>query len=78
MHFLRDAMENDLDNSEIVDLRITRIPNGTTRAKRRVLQKLGWTVISLDYRDYAEAKKEMRQRQWLGEQLQIAGLTVVL
>ena len=43
--------------------------NGATRAKRRYLQQLGWTVINLNFRDYKQAKREDRVKDWLGEKL---------
>ena len=43
--------------------------NGPTRAKRRYLQHMGWTVIHLHYRDYQQAKREDHVKLWLTEKV---------
>jgi hypothetical protein len=49
--------------------RVDWTENGPTRAKRRYLQQLGWTVINLNYRDYQQAKRENGVQDWLGEKV---------
>ena len=46
--------------------------NGTTKAKRQLLQQLGWTVINLDYRHWREACDKQRQEEWLRRELKKA------
>ena len=53
---------------------LTSIENGATKAKRRFLQQLGWTVINLDYREYIRAQRESNEKQWLRKKLQAAGV----
>ena len=48
--------------------------NGATKAKRRWLERLGWTVINLDYRAYIKAKRRSVERQWLEYKLKEAGV----
>ncbi|KAI2507052.1 hypothetical protein MHU86_7321 [Fragilaria crotonensis] len=52
---------------------VTRIENGPTKAKRRILQSLGWTVINLDCDDVVIAESEMNH-DWLRDNLLKAGV----
>ena len=38
--------------------KLTTQRNGTTQAKRRLLERLGWTVISLNFREFDRARRE--------------------
>ena len=51
---------------------LTTIRNGATRAKRDHLQRLGWTMVSLDYRDCNAAREAGTMSQFLQEQLDFA------
>jgi len=55
---------------------VTTTRNGRTKAKRRLLEQLGWTVINLDYRDYMEACRKSNQKQWLQKELKGAGVAL--
>ena len=48
---------------------LTFTENGATKAKRRYLEQLGWTVINIDYRDYIQAQHASNEKQWLRELL---------
>jgi len=54
--------------------KLTSTENGATKAKRRFLEQLGWTVINLDYRDYDEAKSRSNKKEWLRKKLQASGV----
>jgi len=56
---------------------LTTKENGGTKAKRRFLKQLGWTVINLDFRDYMEADRKSNLKQWLGEKLKAAGVNLL-
>ena len=43
-----------------------RVENGPTKAKRRILQSLGWKVINLDWN---EAIENQVNEQWLRDKL---------
>ena len=66
-HFLKAA----LGSGELTTKR-----NGSTKAKRRLLQQLGWTIINLDFRDYMEACQKSKQKAWLQAKLKQAGVTL--
>jgi len=53
---------------------LTSIENGATKAKRRFLELLGWTVINIDYRDSDQAQRASNGKQWLLELLNAAGV----
>jgi len=54
---------------------LTRTLDGATKAKRRFLEQIGWTVINLDYRDYAaQAHNEKKEKEWLRKTLVAAGV----
>jgi len=53
---------------------LTRTENGPTKAKRRFLEQLGWTVVNLDFRNYTRAKVKSKEREWLSEELRQAGV----
>lgn len=48
--------------------------NGRTKAKRRLLEKLGWTVVNLDFRDHREAQRRSAVKEWLQQVLFDAGV----
>jgi hypothetical protein len=52
---------------------IMRVENGPTKAKRRILQSLGWTVINLDCDDFVISESEM-SHDWLRDKLLTAGV----
>jgi RAP domain len=56
--------------------KLTRKRNGSTKAKRRLLEQLGWTVINLDFRDYMEACRKSKQKDWLRAELKQAGVAL--
>ena len=45
-HYLKEVKSGKLTSTE----------NGATKAKRRFLKQLGWTVINIDYRDCSQAR----------------------
>jgi hypothetical protein len=49
--------------------KVSLMENGTTRAKRRFLENLGWTMINIDYRDWIKVKSLGNEKNWLGEKL---------
>jgi len=53
---------------------LTRIKNGPTKAKLRFLERLGWTVINLDFRDHMEAKRVSKEKEWLVGELRKSGV----
>ena len=55
---------------------LTSTENGATKAKRRFLEQLGWTVINIDYRDFIQAQRASNEKQWLREILIAAGVTL--
>lgn len=55
---------------------LTSTENGATKAKRRYLEKLGWTVINMDYRDYVQAQGASNEKGWLQEKLVKAGISL--
>jgi len=65
-HFLKTVGRGELS--------LTR--NGPTKAKRRLLQQLGWTVINIDFRDRIEACRTSNEKQWLRTVLQEAGVVL--
>ena len=36
--------------------------NGRTKLKRRILDKLGWTVVHIDYKDWDEIKSKYKDK----------------
>ena len=54
--------------------KLTRKGNGSTKAKQRLLEQFGWTVIKLDFRDYQEACRMSRQKTWLCASLKQGGV----
>lgn len=63
-HFLKDVKSGKL----------TTTRDGSSKAKQRLLEELGWTVISLDYRDYIEACQNSNEKVWLRNTLEDAGV----
>ena len=55
---------------------LTSKRNGRNKAKRRLLEQLGWTVINLDFRDYMEACRKSKQKEWLRAELKQAGVAL--
>jgi len=53
---------------------LTKIQTGRTKAKRRFLQQMGWTVINLDFRDFMKAQRESNEEEWLRLELRAAGI----
>ena len=62
LHFLKQPLEDNHNNAE----------QGRTQAKHRLLRHLGWSVVSLDYRDFGRAQQENCVHQWLSEELEKA------
>jgi len=56
--------------------KLTSTQNGATKAKRRYLEQLGWTVINIDYRDHIQANHKSNEKEWLREQLLASGITL--
>ena len=56
--------------------RLTCTKNGATKAKRRFLEQLGWTVINIDYRDYIQAQRDSNVQQWLRKILNASGVSL--
>ena len=54
----------------------TSCRNGRTKAKRRLLEKLGWTIINLDFREHREAQRGSAVKEWLQQQLFDAGVVL--
>jgi len=65
-HFLKALGSGELTSTE----------NGATKAKRRFLEQLGWTVINLDYRDYIKAKSRSNEKEWLRKKLKASGVSL--
>ena len=65
-HFVRSASSGQRTASR----------NGRTKAKRRLLEKLGWTVINLDFRDHREAVRRSAVKEWLQQELIDAGIVL--
>ena len=55
---------------------LTTKRNGSTKAKRRLLKQLGWTVINLDFRDYMKACRKSQEKAWLRAELKQAGVVL--
>ena len=55
---------------------LTSTENGATKAKRRFLEQLGWTVINIDYRDYIQAQRASNEKEWLREKLHASGVSL--
>jgi len=64
-HFLKALGSGELTSTE----------NGGTKAKRRFLEQLGWTVINMDYRDLMRAQNESMEKGWLREKLVAEGVS---
>ena len=43
----------------------TSTENGATKAKRRLLEQLGWEVINIDYREYGRVRRTPKENEWL-------------
>jgi len=56
--------------------KLTSIENGATKAKRRYLEQLGWTVINIDFRDHMQAKRASNEKQWLRVLLITSGVSM--
>ena len=56
--------------------KLTATKNGATKAKRRYLEQLGWTVINIDYRDSDQAQRASIGKQWLWELLNASGVSI--
>jgi len=65
-HFLKAVGSGTLTSTE----------NGATKAKRRFLEQLGWTVININYRDYVQARDSNAQ-QWLQKLLNASGVPLL-
>jgi hypothetical protein len=52
---------------------VTRVETGATRAKRQFLERHGWTVINLDYRDWINACQNYDEEYFLRRLLADAG-----
>jgi len=63
-HYLKAAGSGDL----------TKNHNGATKAKRQFLERLNWTAINLDFRDYIDAKCVSKAKEWLRAELRKAGV----
>mmetsp|Transcript_30194 Transcript_30194/g.46295 ORF Transcript_30194/g.46295 Transcript_30194/m.46295 type:complete len:805 (-) Transcript_30194:33-2447(-) len=59
-YFLRDIATGE----------VSRVEDGTTKAKRRFLENGGWDVISIHYQDWEEAEKHGRTKELLQTHLQ--------
>jgi len=64
-HFLKLVGSGELSCTE----------NGPTKAKRRSLEQLGWTVVNIDYRGYIQAH-DSNVQQWLRHKLLASGATM--
>jgi very-short-patch-repair endonuclease len=64
LHFLRALGSGELTSKR----------NGSTKAKRRLLEQLGWTVINLDFRGHMEARRKSKEKAWLRAELKQAGV----
>jgi len=58
-HFLRPAGSRELPSIE----------NGPTKAKRRFLQSVGWTVINVSYLEWSAIKTREEKRSLLATKL---------
>ena len=56
--------------------KVTSFENGPTKAKRRILEQLGWRVINFDYRDWIVAQGQGNEMPWLREKLHSAGIAL--
>ena len=56
--------------------KLSSTENGAMKGKRRFLQQLGWTVISIDFRDYNRACNASNEKQWLQEILEAEGVVL--
>jgi len=66
-----DGPSHFLKGVDFVEL---SMENGPTKAKRRMLQKLGWTVINLDWKDN---KKHETNSEWLKLKLVESGVDLL-
>ncbi len=62
-HFLREVRTGMFLNN---------MKNGPTKAKRRLLERLGWRVVDIDYFDWAQMKTKSARKQLLVEKLRTA------
>jgi hypothetical protein len=53
--------------------KVTSTENGPTKAKRRFLQKLGWTGVNINYQDWMTATNGGNEKLWLREKLLSSG-----
>ena len=56
--------------------KLTCTENGATKAKRRYLEQLSWTVINIDYRDRIQANSASNEKQWLRKILNASGVSL--
>ena len=56
--------------------KLTSTENGATKAKRRYLEQLGWTVINIDFRDYIQAHRASTEKRWLWGLLNGSGVSI--
>jgi len=66
-HFLREINEDQPQR---------RKENGPTRAKRRLLERLGWSVINVCYWEWQEAGTKERKEQLLAKKFSLCGMNV--
>lgn len=59
-HFLRDVTTGEA---------LLGMENGSTKAKRRFLERLGWTVVNIRFSEWMEAKTEAAKMELLAEKL---------
>jgi hypothetical protein len=52
--------------------------NGSTKAKRRFLERLGWKVVNVRYREWDKAKTKADQRTLLAQKLHAVGASLSL
>jgi RAP domain len=63
-HFLRALGSGELTFQQ----------DGSTKAKRRLLEQLGWTVINLDFREYMTACDMSKETEWIRAELNNSGV----
>jgi hypothetical protein len=71
------AVECDGENRYLKDIStgsVTRMETGATKAKRWFLERQGWTVINVDYRDWIKACQNYDEECFLRRLLADAGV----
>ncbi len=53
--------------------RMPEIENGPTKAKRRFLEELGWTVVNVPFFEWAKAQTKEARKEWVLEKLRATG-----